>query len=161
MSFKITRLQDDRIIVSGSDIQGHTDQIVVDGTQWLWLQGADKESEAVEAFDKAMEEFYAPLAKATDALHAAKANKVDALNYIVVQEGKAGTPAAEEILVELTHDSKILRLIAEDELAPRLIWITTGDTVSLEILAEDPTEEAKSKSTELSFDAVLNGTHSN
>ena len=144
MSFTITRLQDDRVIVAGADTTGHENTTVIDGHQWFEHIKADTSlNEAVAEFEAATAEFYAPLAEAADKLAKAKAGKVDELDFIVLQEGKAGTQGQDEVLVQLNHDSKVLRLIEEDASAPRLIWVANGDKVSLEILAAAPATAPK------------------
>lgn len=138
MSFNITRLQDDRAIVKGTDINGTEGTAIVNGFQWFQLKGDDSLAKAEAAFNEATKAFYEPLTKATEAFEAAKAGKVDPLNFIVVQEATEGVAAQSEQIVQLTHDSKILRLIEEDADAPRLVWVEAGGVKFLEILAETP-----------------------
>jgi hypothetical protein len=134
MSFTIVKLAGDRALVKGRDTAGTYAQQILDAAEWNEFNAHNKHSQAHEAFDAAVEEFFAPLNEAVDALKASAKPKHDPLFFVTVQEKSEAKEGTEEILVRLSHDSAVLRLIEQDPDTDRLLWV--NDT--LEILeAED------------------------
>lgn len=134
MTFSVTRLIGSRALVRGDDVTGATGQVVLDTTQWDELNQHKAMDVASKEFDAAVEEFFAPLTKAAEAMGKTVARPEDSLNFVVLSEGVdsvAGTPAH---VVQLTHDSKVLRLIEAGN-DQRLVWVAER----LEILDVDTT----------------------
>ena len=123
MSFTLTRLVGSRVMVKGSDTFGASGQCVLDSTQWDEVQGNTAYDQAIEAFDAAVSEFFAPLLEAAEATTAAVIEKPqDPSSYVVLSEeveGVAGKPAQ---LVHLCHDAIVLRLIESGD-EDRLVWV--------------------------------------
>ena len=134
MSFTITNLAGDRALVKGRDASGNHGQQILDAAEWNEFNARNKHDEAHEAFDAAVEEFFAPLNQAVDALKETAKPKLDPLFFVTVQEGTAAVEGTHEVLVHLSHDSAVLRLITQDPDTDRLLWV--NDT--LEILADAP-----------------------
>jgi hypothetical protein len=137
MSFTIVKLAGDRALVKGRDTTGSYGQQILDASQWAEITAHTKHNDAHEAFDAAVEEFFAPLNAAVDALKATAKPKQDPLFFVTVQEKSEGVEAQDEVLVKLSHDSAVLRLIGQDPDTARLLWVNDN----LEILeATDPQE---------------------
>lgn len=128
--FTTTKLVNHRVLVSGTDTAGTQGSTVVDSSQWDEIQMHTSFNEAQLAFDDAVEEFFAPITEATEALAASTEVSEDDLNVWVVKPGADAVPGTQGVAYSLTQDSKILRLIEEGN-TDRLIWVD-GD---LEILA--------------------------
>jgi hypothetical protein len=143
MSFTILNLAGNRALVKGQDAHGTTGQQILDASEWADVKARNAHSEAHDAFDAAVEEFFAPLSAAVDALKETAKPKHDPLFYITVSEGSAPVEGSEEILIHLNHDSAVLRLIEQDPETDRLIWVND----SLEIL-----EASKTVTPTVSFD---------
>lgn len=123
MTFTVQYMLGDQALVSGTDLAGNTGKTMVSTTQWEELKSRKNFSSAVEDFDAKVEEFFAPLVKAAEAAQQATAPKApDALSYVVLKEGVEGVPAEQSEIVELTHDSIVLRLIEEGK-TDRLTWV--------------------------------------
>jgi hypothetical protein len=134
MTFTVTRLIGSRALVRGEDVTGNTGETVLDTTQWDELNQHKAVDAATAEFDKAVEEFFAPLTKAAEAVGKKLERPTDEIDFVVVHEGVdpvAGVPAH---VVRLTHDSKVLRLI-EGGNDQRLVWVMDH----LEILDVDTT----------------------
>jgi hypothetical protein len=135
MSFTITKLAGDRALVKGRDASGTYGQQILDASEWSEVTAHTKHDEAHEAFDAAVEAFFAPLNEAVDALKATAKPKQDPLFFVTLQEKSEAVAGTDEVLVHLSHDSAVLRLIEQDPDTERLLWV--NDT--LEILeATDP-----------------------
>ena len=129
MTFTTTKLVGNRVRVSGMDhfaVEGVT---VLDSSQWDEINGNTEFNQATEAFDAAVESFFAPLLEAAGELAKAGNRPTDSLGYVVLQEGVEATPGRQEQLVKLTRDSMVLRLLESGDHS-RLVWIDD----SLEIL---------------------------
>lgn len=129
-TFSTTNLVDNRVLVRGNDDLGNSGSTVLDGEQWADLNSHAEYSQAEADFNAAVEAFFAPITEATEALQKSLEKPTDSLGYVVLQEATEGQAPQEQVLVKLTRDSQILRLIESGE-ASRLIWVD-GD---LEILA--------------------------
>lgn len=132
MTFTTSKLVGSRVLVKGTDGSGTEGQVVLDSTQWDEVNSTDMFKQAEADFDRAVEAFFAPLTEATEAIGKALHKPRDPLSYVVLQEGSDGVAPVNEVLVQLSHDSKILRLISDGK-SDRLVWV--GD--SLEILEVD------------------------
>lgn len=134
MSFSITRLANSRAIVKGEDAHGGSGSCVVYTQQWDEIKAESSYSDALDDFNEAVEEFFAPLLAAAEAAEAAAVVKPDdPIEYVVLQDAVEGVEATPRQLIHLTHDSIVLRLIEEGD-SDRLIWVDGG----LEILELAP-----------------------
>lgn len=127
--FTTRNLTGERVLVKGTDIDGTTNKTVLDGSQWAALNARDDISQAEEQFAAAVEKFFKPLTDAAEAAAKAVETPGDSIGYVVVEEGSEGVPATPRQIVELTHDSIVLRLIEQGD-TDRLLWV--GD--SLEVI---------------------------
>jgi hypothetical protein len=135
MTFTIVKLAGDRALVKGRDVAGTYSQQILDAAEWNDFSAHNKHNDAHEAFDAAVEAFFAPLNEAVDALKETAKPKQDPLFFVTVQEKSEAVAGTDEVLVRLSHDSAVLRLIEQDPDTERLLWV--NDT--LEILeATDP-----------------------
>ena len=129
--FTTTNLVGNRVLVKGTDVNSIVGQTILDSTQFIELKGDTAHKVAHEAFDKAVQKFYAPLTKAAEALEEAHKNQgKDDIFIEVVQAAVEPTLGTPEIRVILTPDTVILRRIEAGD-TDSLIWV--GD--SLEIAA--------------------------
>lgn len=140
--FTTTRLTGHRVLVEGTDIRGNEGTTVLDSQQWDDLAAHSQYHQDVDAFDAAVEEFFAPLTTAAEALEAKRQQAEDPLTYVVMSEGVDGQEARAEVRVRLSNDSILLRLLEAGD-TDRLIWV--NDT--LEVL-EAATQEASAEVTE-------------
>ena len=132
MSFTIQTMLGGTALVSGTDIAGNEGKTLVSTTQWEELQQRSNFSSATADYDKAVEEFFAPLVEAGEKLKDIAAGTVqDAAEYVVISEGTEGVKAEAKQIVQLSKDSMILRFIEEGK-TDRLVWI---DESTLGILA--------------------------
>lgn len=122
MTFNITELTGDRYLVEGTDVRGKDGQLVVDGSEWNHLRKLEAMTDAHERFDAKVEEFFADLIEAADALEQEHKVELDPMLYVVEQEGSAGVAAVQEQIRVLTHDTVVLRTIAMGA-GDRLIWV--------------------------------------
>jgi hypothetical protein len=134
MSFTITNLAGDRTLVKGRDAAGTYGQQILDAAEWNHFKATSEHSDAHAAFDAAVEDFFAPLNAAVDALKDTAKPKLDPLFFVTVQEGTKAVEAQDQVVVALNHDSAVLRLVEQDADTDRLLWV--NDT--LEILADAP-----------------------
>ena len=114
MTFTIINLAGDRALVKGRDAQNNHGQQILDAAEWNEFKARNAHHEAHDAFDAAVEEFFAPLNQAVDALKETAKPQLDPLFFVTVQEGSAAVEAQHEVLVHLGHDSAVLRLIEQD-----------------------------------------------
>lgn len=136
MSFTITNLAGDRALVTGTDFAGTAGKLLVDASEWNEFNANNKHMDAHDAFDAAVEEFFAPLNDAVAALKDTGKPKLDPLFFVTVQEGSAAVEATAEVVVHLSHDSAVLRLIEQNPATDRLLWVNDA----LEILAQAPVQ---------------------
>jgi hypothetical protein len=135
MSFTTIKLAGDRALVKGRDAAGTYGQQILDAAEWNEVNAHNKHKSAHEAFDAAVEEFFAPLNDAISEIKDSTKPKQDPLFFITIQEKSESVSGTDEILVRLGHDSAVLRLIEQDPDTDRLLWVND----SLEILeATDP-----------------------
>ena len=121
--FNVTNMVNDRALVKGVDKFGTTGSQVICTVQWNELVKRDQHMLAHEAFDDAVEQFFAPIVDAQDALVAsAQGKEPDPITYVVLEEAVEGVQGKDEIRVKLNDSSVILRIIENGEL-DRLIWV--------------------------------------
>ena len=137
-SFKTTRLANHRVLVDGTDVFGYQGRTVLDSTQWDGIQATLKKDTLEDQFNRAVEEFYAPLIEKIDAIVAADEQSiVDDVYTLAIGEPVEAVDAVAPAVYRLSQDSAILRLIQDGDV-DRLVWV--GD--KLEIIAEQAEEEA-------------------
>jgi len=123
MTFTITELANDSVLVEGTDRRGvHGEQVLV-AAEWFAHKRNVQIQDAKASLDQAFEAFYAPLTAAAEQL-ADKLSEIDVdpLLYVVEQEGSAGAAPTERIVRRLDNASVILRAIEEGH-EDRLIWV--------------------------------------
>lgn len=131
-TFRTTALAGNRILVDGNDgVDNH--KVILDAEEFNGLHTRDLQLAAGEAFDKAVEDFFAPLTAASEALATAAKPDRDPAFFIVIEEGSVGSVEQREIVHYLEKDTVVLRLIEQGS-TDRLIWV--GD--SIEVLASAP-----------------------
>lgn len=141
MSFTTTRLVDNRVLVKGTDVFGTEGSEVLDSTQWDEINADEQYSAASEAFDAAVEAFFAPLLDAADQAMAATAKpEPDPITYVVKSEPVEGVPAQAGELVKLSRESIVLRIVGSAD-SSRLVWVNG----QLEILEQQPAKKAARK----------------
>jgi predicted transcriptional regulator len=138
MTFTIVKLAGDRALVKGRDAAGNHGQQILDAAEWNEFTARNNHVQAHDAFDAAVEEFFAPLNAAVDALKETAKPKLDPLFFVTVQEGSPAVEATHEVLVHLHQHSAILRLIEQDPDTDRLLWI--NDTLEILDLPDTPAQ---------------------
>jgi hypothetical protein len=132
MTFSVQTMLGNTALVQGTDIAGNTGKTIVSTTQWEELKSRTEFSSATEDFDRAVEEFFAPLTEAAEkAAKALSGKPQDSAEFVVLNEAVEGTPSKPADIIQLTRDSIILRLIEEGN-TDRLVWV---DESTLGILA--------------------------
>ena len=136
-NFTTLNLSGERVLIKGTDSQGTDGQTVVFATEWNEVKRRTQHSEAHEDFDRAVEEFFAPLTQAAEALDLAfNQQSRDPISFVVLDEGEAASPGRTEVVIKLSHDSVVLRLLESGD-TDRLVWV--GDTLEvLEVLPGSP-----------------------
>lgn len=123
MSFNVQTMLGQQAVVSGTDINGNAGTTTVSTAQWEELNGRSGFSKAEAEFDKAVEDFFAPLTQAAEKATAALAGKTqDPVEFVVLNEATEGVKAKPATIVALSKDSIILRLIEEGN-TDRLVWV--------------------------------------
>jgi hypothetical protein len=120
--FTITRLVGDRAVVAGTDTFGSEGKCIVSTTQWDEVNANTAYKQAEADFTSAVEEFFAPITAAHEAMHRKVERPEDSASYIVLDEGTEGTPAKPRHLIKLSRDSVILRLVEQGDTS-RLVWV--------------------------------------
>ena len=136
--FKTTKLAGHRVLVQGSE-QDQT--CILDSSEWDEVQASLTATVATEAYDSAIERFFAPITRAADKLDATLAKVMgptDSRSQIVVNPGVEAVPGVEPEIIELGRDSTILRMIESDH-TEQLIWV--GSSIELLQLEEDEPED--------------------
>ena len=126
--FNATRLAGHRMLVTGNKKQS----TVLDTTQWDHFKMAAEATSQVDAYDKAVEEFFAPLVEALDSIEQTAEPQLDPAFYIQVSEGTEAVEAEPPVVVVLDLDSAIARLIDLGD-TDRLVWVGND---RIEITAE-------------------------
>lgn len=123
MTFTVTKLVNERAMIIGTDKFGVSGKTIVSTEQWDEVNSNTAYDQATEAFDAAVKEFFAPLTEASEKLVSALEKPEDETGYVVLNEGAPATPGEERVLIKLTRDSMILRLIEEGKADSRLVWV--------------------------------------
>lgn len=130
-TFNTSQLRGERVLVKGTDKNGTAGETVVDSTQWTEISEHADWHLAEEGFNKVVEDHFADITAAAEALDAARAPKtLDPIEYFEIHEGVEGVVAVAPVAHKLNRDSIILRLIENGEF-DRLVWVGT----ELEVLA--------------------------
>lgn len=134
MSFSTTRLVNHRVLVTGTDTFDVSGKVTLDSSQWDEIKADTQYTEALDAFDAAVESFFAPLVEAAAAAEKAApvAVPVDPMSYVVLNEEVEGVEAQPAQLIHLNDDSIVLRLIESGD-TDRLVWVD-GKLEVLELL---------------------------
>ena len=133
-SFTVQRLTGSRALVRGQDATGHQGEVVLYTGEWDELLAAHAHDQAVDSYDDAVREFFAPLMEAAAAHEQSHFVKVDPLTVIVEQEEVEHTEGQPAVVRNLLPDTVIMRVLEGfPEHSDRLIWV--GGT-QLELLAE-------------------------
>lgn len=123
MSFSITRLVNHRVLVQGEDTFGTSGKVTLNSEQWDEINADTQYSQALDAFDAAVESFFAPLIEAADAATAATLpSPQDPMSYVVLNEAVEGVEAKSAQLIHLNDDSIVIRLIESGD-TDRLVWV--------------------------------------
>lgn len=135
MTFSVTTLSGHRALVRGTDNHGTTDEAVLDTTQWDEIKAHFAGDSAMEDFDQAVSDFFAPILEAQEKLEAAvKARETDPLAELVVHEPVEATAGHAGLSYTLTKDSQVLRLIEEGK-GDRLLWVKGALEITAEAVA--------------------------
>jgi len=138
-TFNTQALAGDRVLVTGTDQQSASHQVILDAAEFNALRARDAQLEAADSFDDAVVAFFAPLTEAAAKAEEAAKPVLDPATFIVVQEHVSGTPHVHEELHFLQRDTVVLRLIAQGNTS-RLLWV--GDSIEvLEFVPPAPVDE--------------------
>lgn len=136
-TFAIQKLASERALVTGHDEYGKPRRTILSTLEYSEVKAEHAKQIAVEDFDAAIEEFYAPIIEAAEAIKRSVDQVEDPDFFVETQAESEGTPAQPRVVRRLQRDTVILRLI-ESGNTDRLIWV--DDTI--EILAyEAPSNE--------------------
>lgn len=131
MTFTTQKLTGQRVLVKGTDGTGTDGQTVLDSTQWDNVLAHSEYSQAEDDYKAVVEEFFAPLTAAAEAVGKKLAPAPDPDSFVVYHEGVDGVDAKPAVVVQLDHDSIVLRILESYDTS-RLVWV--GD--ELEVLAQ-------------------------
>lgn len=136
-TFTTLNLSGQRVLIKGTDSQGTQGQTVVSSEEWTEVKRHTQHSEAHEDFDRVVAEFFAPLTEAAEKLELAFNQQTrDPISYVIINEGVEPTPGQEEVVIKLSPDSVVLRLLESGD-TDRLVWV--GDKLEvLEVLPGSP-----------------------
>lgn len=138
MSFNTTKLSGNRVLVKGEDQFGSVGQTVLDSTEWEEIKAHDEYHTNVESFNEAVEDFFAPIIEAAEALNKKAEKPQDPAAFIVYDEGEEATPGRPKHVVRLSGDSLLLRLL-EDNQFQRLVWVDNNLEVLEYVAPSDET----------------------
>jgi hypothetical protein len=128
MTFTTVKLAGQRTLVKGEDNLGNNGQAVLSSAQWDYIKAESTQDHRLAEFNAAVDEFFQPLTDAVDAFNEGVKSDVDPIDTVTIGdevEHVEGRPAR---TIELSHDSKVLRLIEEGQHS-RLIWV--GDNLEI------------------------------
>lgn len=122
MTFTLTDLAGDRILVSGADVRGVTGEQILDAGEWNFLKRQDELAKAHDRFDAKVEDFFAELNEAIEEVENAHRVELDPLLFVVEQEGEEASAGKAERVRQLQPSTVILRAISTGH-SNRLIWV--------------------------------------
>ena len=129
-TFNIQKLAGQRVLVSGDSAEQRE---ILSSVEWDSLQHKLAHVAAEDSFGEAVAEFFAPLLEAAEKAEAdllATLPKPDEAFTLVVSEGTEGTEAEAPVIITLSRDTAILRMIDSGDTS-RLVWVGS----SIEVLA--------------------------
>lgn len=136
--FTLKYLTGNRVYVYGTNDAGLPHEVVLDGTVLRELQQHHLEHRAGNAYDRTVEEFFAPLTDAAEMLQLIQQPlEADPAFVYVVDEGVEPVKGVKPEAYKLDHDGAVLRLLEAGNI-DRLIWVSLGNTSSIEILKYQP-----------------------
>ena len=127
-TFSVTKLAGHRALVEGSDSAGVAHSAILDSTVFDEIEEHQAHEMATDAYDAAVEAFFAPLMEAAAAAADQMAPVVDPAFIYVVDEGQPHSAGRAGTVLELDHPTAVLRLIALGDTS-RLIWV--GDSIEV------------------------------
>lgn len=116
-TFNTTRLANHRVLVEGDG-----NQQILDSTQFDDLLQHEAVNDAEEVFNDQVASFFAPLTEAAEALAHNMAQAVDPAFIYVIDEGQDHTEGKGRVVIDLDHDTVVLRLIDSGDTS-RLVWV--------------------------------------
>ena len=128
--FNTQRLAGQRVLVTGSEPE---QQQILYSDEWDDVKHLLAHRVADDAFNSAVEEFFAPLVEAATAAEQellATLPAVDDAFTVVISEGTEAVEGEDPQIITLSRETAILRMIEEGK-TDRLIWVGS----SIEILA--------------------------
>jgi hypothetical protein len=146
MTFSTIKLTGSRVLVRGRDITGTEGECTISSAQWDELNARTDVDRAQQAFDEAVQEFFAPLTEAAEKAHRSLEVPEDSTSYVVLDEGSEGEARRPRQVVKLSRDSVILRLIEEGN-TDRLIWVNDQLEVTEASVASTPSAPAAAPET--------------
>ena len=136
--FTLKYLTGNRVYVYGTNDAGIQHEVVLDGTMLREIQQYHLVHKAGDAYDRTVEEFFAPLTDAAEILQLVQQPlEEDPAFVYVVEEGVEPVKGVEPEAYKLDHDGAVLRLLETGDIA-RLIWVSLGNSSSIEILGYQP-----------------------
>lgn len=135
MSFTTSKMLNSKVLVSGTDFNGVTGQTVIDSTQWDEVNSHRAYHTAEAEFEQAVENFFAPLTAAAEAMGKKLERPTkDSIDYVVLHDEVEGVKAEPAQIVKLDKSSIILRVIESGDTA-RLVWVN-GELEILEVIVD-------------------------
>ena len=136
--FTLKYLTGNRVYVYGTNDAGLPHEVVLDGTRLRALQQHHLVDKAGDTYDRTVEEFFAPLTDAAEMLQLMQQPlEADPAFVYVVKDGVEPVKGVEPEAYKLDHDGAVLRLLEAGDI-DRLIWVSLGNTSSIEILELQP-----------------------
>lgn len=140
-TFNLSRpFADGSVKVTGSD---SGEVVKLYPSDWTTFKKAQAEQAALDnankKFDAAVNDVFAGVIAVAKELEEtlASVNQPDPNKYVTVREATEGVKARKEVLVELDHDSQIVRLIETGQ-TDRLEWSVYSDHAEIDLLAYVP-----------------------
>lgn len=136
--FTLKYLTGNRVYVYGTNDAGLPHEVVLDGTMLREIQQHHLVHKAGDAYDRTVEQFFAPLTDAAEMLQLMQQPlEADPAFVYVVEEGVEPVEGVEPEAYKLDHDGAVLRLLEAGDI-DRLVWVSLGNTSSIEILEFQP-----------------------
>ena len=132
--FTLKYLTGNRVYVHGTNDAGMQHETILDGTVLREIYQHYLVHKAGNAYDRTVAQFFAPLTDAAGMLQMVQQPlKEDPAFVYVVEEGVESVEGVEPEAYKLDHDGAVLRLLEAGNI-DRLIWVSLGNTSSIEIL---------------------------